>query len=151
MLVRQLYAVVAEFERHFPGRKFTPDGHLVGSIGEVLAAHYYGLTLLGASAATHDAVAPDGRNVQVKATQGKSVALRSEPAHLLVLHLTPDGRVTEVFNGPGSLAWQNCGRMQSNGQCPISLPRLRKLMEGVGEDHRLAHRVGTVGGNGHGF
>lgn len=40
-LIRKLYEIVAELETYFPDRHFTPDGHLVGSIGEVLAAYYY--------------------------------------------------------------------------------------------------------------
>lgn len=78
-IIERLYTLVGELEKHFPGRKFTPDGHLVGSLGEVLAAYYYELGLLSASTERHDARARDGRMVQVKATQGKSVALRSEP------------------------------------------------------------------------
>ena len=54
-LVRKLYSVVARLEAIFKDRPFTPDGHLVGSLGEVLAAHHYGLTLLPASAEAHDA------------------------------------------------------------------------------------------------
>lgn len=34
--VRELYAITKELELQFPGGKLTPDGHLVGSIGEVL-------------------------------------------------------------------------------------------------------------------
>lgn len=45
-LVAELYRVVNELEAMFPGRHFTPDGHLVGSLGECLAAHHYGLQLL---------------------------------------------------------------------------------------------------------
>ena len=30
--VRALYAVVNELESMFPGRPFTPDGHMVGSM-----------------------------------------------------------------------------------------------------------------------
>ncbi len=37
-LVQELYSIVDRLEELFPGRRFTPDGHLVGSIGEVLAA-----------------------------------------------------------------------------------------------------------------
>lgn len=72
-LVRQLYEVVGEFERLFEdkNRKFTPDGHLVGSIGEVLAAYMYQLTLHVGSHPLHDAVSQDKRQVQIKATQGK--------------------------------------------------------------------------------
>jgi hypothetical protein len=87
-LVGELYRVVAEFEHLFPGRRFTPDGHLVGSIGEVLAAHQYGLQLLPHSFRGHDARTTSGLLVEIKATQGNTVALRSEPQHLLVLQLS---------------------------------------------------------------
>jgi len=52
--------VVAELEKEFEGRRFTPDGHLVGSIGEVVAAYAFGLKLLPASNERHDAVAANG-------------------------------------------------------------------------------------------
>ena len=42
-LVQRLYGLVEELEELFPSRRFTPDGHLVGSIGEVLAAFHYDL------------------------------------------------------------------------------------------------------------
>ncbi len=45
-LLGTLYRIVDRLEALFPGRKFTPDGHLVGSIGEALAAHMFGLDLL---------------------------------------------------------------------------------------------------------
>ncbi len=32
-LLGNLYSIVARLEALFPGRKFTPDRHLVGSIG----------------------------------------------------------------------------------------------------------------------
>jgi hypothetical protein len=140
-LVRKLYALVGEFEALFPGRAFTPDGHLVGSIGEVVAAYQYGLTLHSASRETHDAVAPDGRHVQIKATQGKSVSLRSEPDYLIILHLGADGHATEVFNGPGHIVWAQCGNMQANGQRAISLSKLRKLLVQVSLSQRIPART----------
>jgi len=140
-LVRRLYSLVAEFEALFPGRRFTPDGHLVGSIGEVIAAHRYELTLSPASSAAHDGSAKDGRLVEVKATQGDMVALRAEPQHLIVLHLNREGQATEVFNGPGALVWSSCGAMQKNGQRPVSLPKLRKLMVQVPASQRLPARA----------
>ena len=48
-LVKQLYATVNELEQMFPGRHFTPDGHMVGSIGETLVADAYNLELMTAS------------------------------------------------------------------------------------------------------
>lgn len=140
-LVRRLYSLVAELEELFPGRKFTPDGHLVGSIGEVIAAQRYDLSLLPASSETHDGSAADGRLVEVKTTQGDTVALRAEPQHLIVLHLSREGHATEVFNGPGSLVWSSCGKIQKNGQRPVSLPKLRKLMSQVPSGHRLPARM----------
>ena len=41
--VQKLIGIVNELEADFPGRHFTLDGHLVGSIGEVMAAYYYGV------------------------------------------------------------------------------------------------------------
>ena len=140
-LVQRLYEVVAELESLFPGRKFTPDGHLVGSIGEVIAAHRYSLELLTASAERHDARAADGRLVQIKATQGRSVGLRSEPEHLLVLKLKPDGGADEMFNGPGRIAWEHAGKLQKNGQRAISLTKLSGLMASVPDDSRLQSDV----------
>ena len=43
--IKELYEISAELERLFPGRHYTPDGHMIGSIGEALAASYYGLEL----------------------------------------------------------------------------------------------------------
>ncbi len=135
--VKRLYDLVNELEAAFPGRPFTPDGHLVGSLGEVLASHYYDLELLPCSTECHDAQAPDGRLVQVKATQGTSVALRTQPDHLLVILLKKDGTIEEIYNGPGSIAWQHCGKRQKNGQSPISVSKLRKLMNDVPAAYRL--------------
>ena len=136
-LVRQLYEVVRQLESLFPGRRFTPDGHLIGSIGEVLAAHYYGLDLYPGSEPKHDATAKDGRRVQIKATQGTGVGLRSEPETLLVIKLERDGTFDEVFNGPGGIAWEATGPEQKNGQSPISLSKLRRLMEKVPQGARI--------------
>src|SRR5271169_6641589 len=73
-LVKKLYEIVSELEGLYPGRKFTPDGHMVGSIGEVIAAHDYDLELLDASNETHDAK-QGTKQIQIKATQGKSVSM----------------------------------------------------------------------------
>ena len=43
--VQKLIDIVRQLEQEFPGRHFTLDGHLVGSIGEVMAAYYYGIEL----------------------------------------------------------------------------------------------------------
>ena len=136
--VQQLYEIVNTLERSFEGRKFTLDGHLVGSIGEVLGAYHYGLELLPASTKTHDAKDKYGKKIQIKATQSdKSVGIRSEPDHLIVLKIEKEGRAKEVYNGPGKLAWENAGKIQSNGQRSIGISKLRSLMSVVSEDEKI--------------
>ena len=136
-LIKQIYEIVSVLEALWPNRQFTPDGHLVGSIGEVLAAYYYGLELLPSSSKVHDAVSKDGRKIQIKATQKNRVALRSKPEHLLVLRILEDGTTKEVYNGTGELVWENAGKMQTNGQRPITLSKLSKLFERVPNSNRL--------------
>lgn len=151
-LVGDLYLLVAEFEAMFPGRHFTPDGHMVGSLGEAIAAHHYDLHLLTASNKGFDAVRrgelvdgvpmPGALQVEIKATQGRSVAFRSAPQHALVLQLHRDGSFTEVYNGPGALVWAlfDGKPLPSNGQHQVSLARLRRLAEDVPAQARLARR-----------
>lgn len=122
-----LYTASEALERLFPGRKFTLDGHLVGSIGEVIAAYMFDLDLTPASTLGHDARARDGRRVEIKLTQGRTVALRHEPDHLIVLDRPKGGPVRVIYNGPGTPVWTAAGKMQRNGQKPISLTRLASL------------------------
>jgi len=136
-IVKRLYKVVRSLEQIFPGRPFTPDGHLVGSLGEVIAASRHNLTLLRPSAVKHDAKTVNGKLVQIKITQRKSVALRSEPRHLIVLKLLQDGTTQEVYNGPGKKPWNQSGKMMKNGQRAINLSKLRVLMEDVPGTSRI--------------
>ncbi len=145
-LLKRLHDIVAELESLFPGRKFTLDGHLVGSLGEVIAAHDYDLTLLDASAKTHDA-RKENKQIQIKATQGKSVGLYGEPDHLLVLRLRKDGTAEEIYNGPGKPAWDKAGKLQKNGQRSISLSRLRVLKETVPENQKVKRAQDREHGN----
>jgi len=140
-LLRTIYDAVDELEAMFPGRHFTPDGHMVGSLGEALAQYHYRIELSGASAYCHDGVC-DGKQVQIKATQGTRIAISSEPEHLLVLSLNRDGTFAEEYNGPGAQVWalvENKPRPK-NGQYQVSLSSLRKLMNRVPQADRLQRR-----------
>ena len=139
--IKQLYKITNDLEQTYPGRKFTVDGHLVGSIGEVIVAEHYGLSLLPNSTKTHDAVSKEGKQVQIKATQVKSIAISSEPDYLIVIRLLSDGSWEEIYNGPGKAAWDNAGKMQKNGQRPISLSKLRNLMDSVDINDKIARIV----------
>ncbi|QLF95047.1 hypothetical protein HW090_10325 [Pseudomonas sp. ABC1] len=141
-IIKQIYSLVSELEAMFEGRHFTPDGHMVGSIGEALAAHHYGLQLLTASTKGHDAI-KDGKRIEIKATQGASVAFRSSPEHALVLKIDKDGGFTEIYNGPGECIWaQFMGKKPpSNGQFQISLKRLCELNALVKDEARIKRVV----------
>lgn len=90
-LVPELFRVSAELEAAEPSRYYTPDGHLVESIGEVIAAARYGLTLTTASTKGVDAHDSNGRSIEIKATLGsRGFALHGldpEAEHLLVLRV----------------------------------------------------------------
>lgn len=136
-LVRNLYSIVQRLESLFPGRPFTLDGHLLGSIGEVLAAYRYGLDLTKPSTAGCDAASARVGQVEIKTTQGNTVAFRCEPPHLIVFYLNRNGTPEEIFNGPGDLVWPHVGKMRSNGQCTISVTKLRALDKTVPARDRL--------------
>jgi len=138
-LVKSIYSTVTELEEMFPGRHFTPDGHMVGSLGECLVADAYNLTLMPASNAGYDAVSLCGEKVEIKATQSKSVAFRSCPDHTIVIKINRDGTFDEYFNGPGQTIWNQFKdkKLPSNGQYQISLNRLRLLDELVAASDHL--------------
>lgn len=143
MLIKGIYKIVEELEALWPDRRFTPDGHMVGSIGEVLAADDYGLTLFPAGAKGHDAVSKDGRKIQIKATQKNKktktnkVGLRSKPEHLLVLQILENGKTKGVYNGPGEPVWKKTGKRQSNGQKAITILMLSELFKCIPKKDRL--------------
>lgn len=138
ILIKQLYSTVSELEAMFPGRHFTPDGHMVGSIGECLVANAYDLKLEKASNKGFDAVTRSGKEVEIKATQSKSVAFRSEPEHTIIIKIFQNGTFEEVYNGPGNLVWQQFAgkKKPTNGQFQISLNKLRELNKQVSDSSR---------------
>lgn len=154
-LITELYALVGKLEKRFAhhGRRFTPDGHMVGSIGEALAADMFGLQLMDASNHGYDAVQGD-RRVEIKVTQGtKGVLLYadaahlpsgSEPTHLVALKIHPDRAargasdwVEVVYNGPAMPVWAAASKPSKTSQQLISLTRLRAMNASVADEDRI--------------
>ncbi|MBB2205543.1 DUF6998 domain-containing protein [Gluconacetobacter takamatsuzukensis] len=132
-LLASLYQIVDRLEQIVPRRKFTPDGHLVGSIGEAIAEYCYGLELLPPSSKQHDARAPDGRFVQIKLTQGSAVALSHTCDHLIVIRLDRHKGFSEVFNGPGAAVWATIeDKAEAGRQRSIRISRLQALARDAG-------------------
>jgi len=125
--VAKLYEAVRELEEMYPHRKFTPDGHLLGSIGEILAEEALKLKLLAMSAPVHDAVCSERGDVQIKITAGRSIGLRHPCEHLIVFRIISPKEAEIAYDGPGEPAWESAGPKQSNGQRGIGLKRLAGL------------------------
>lgn len=146
-LIEELMRVVSELESLHPGRKFSPDGHLVGSIGEAAAEAMFDLELKPPSNKGFDAVAADGRTVEIKATFGTSgVGVRTFSNDvadvLIVLRLMTQPGVEHevVFNGPLHDALRVAGAPGSNGQAQLRLSNLRHIDAQVADDARIPRR-----------
>ena len=122
--VQKMIEIVKELETEFPGRHFTLDGHLVGSIGEVMAAYYYGIELYTASTEIHDGEV-DGKKVQIKITQQDNIVIRYEPDYLIVLYLNKNGNIYEVYNGKGKIPWESSSKRDSNGNRHMRVNKLK--------------------------
>ncbi len=132
----ELLCIVNELENRFPGRKFTLDGHLFGSLGEAIAKEFYNIKLARTGEKTHDGT-QGCKKVQIKITQGNSVDINGIPDYLLVLFWDKQkGEIFEVYNGPCS--WlKNC-KTTKYGWYTRTLTALYKENTNVSDDERLA-------------
>ena len=87
------------------------------------------------------------RRVQIKATQGRAVALRGDCDFLLVLKLDPSGGFEEVYNGPGAPVLAIAGKMQSNGQRVVGFLRLNSLAAIVKPEDRIMRKAPETSGD----
>ena len=111
-------------------RPFSPDGHLVGSFGEVVAAELLNLTLMPPSNDGYDAIDDQGRRVEIKATTRTSIGLSASGTRaerLVVVVVDGDGETEVAYDGPTAPAWDVAGKPQKNGQRRISVSTLKKL------------------------
>ena len=107
--IKQLLAITKKLKEKYIhlNKQFSLDGKLVGDIGEVLAAEKYGLKLLNENAPVHDAEEiATGRMVQIKSSfKGYCYFPFGDdriPEYFLGIVIDEDGKIEELFNGPGS-------------------------------------------------
>lgn len=122
---------VNDFEKELKGldRHFTLDGHLVGSIGEVVASYHYNIELSRASQKTYDGFHIDEKTgkkteVQIKITQQNSIVLHEIPQYLIALYLRKDGTVYELYNGPGNINYIKKQKEDGYGNKHLSILQL---------------------------
>ncbi|MCX8500765.1 MAG: hypothetical protein ORO03_03585 [Alphaproteobacteria bacterium] len=127
--VKELYKIVKKLEEKHPGRKFTLDGHLVGSLGEVIAAEHFNLKLCAQSNKGFDAVDNDNNKWEIKLTQGKRVTFYHNCDNLIVLKINPPNyeEAEVIFCGNSSMLEIEKRINQNNRQVTISLNEIKKL------------------------
>ena len=135
--VRTLLDQVNALETIFPGRHFTLDGHLVGSVGEVAAAYHYGIKLFPPSKERHDGIVGN-RNIQIKIAQTENVLIEEEPEYLIVLYLARAGKIYEVYNGSGAIPWKAPGKPDKRGYKHLRVNKLISLDKEIKPEDRIA-------------
>ncbi len=129
-LVRSIFWACAELSLR-SGRSVSPDGHLVGSLGEIYAAQELGLRLETASNAGFDAVDSQGYRVEIKTTTRSSIGLSASGTlaeRLIVVQLNAEtGAAQIIYDGDAAVAWDVAGKPQKNGQRSLSLSKLRSV------------------------
>lgn len=106
--VKAMLQIVEKLQKSYPKKKFTIDGRLVGDLGEILVEEDYDLHLYKGLEKHHDGESLDGRRVQIKTTIKKSLTILVDyiPDYYIGIQVHSDGTYTEIFNGPGAVAWK---------------------------------------------
>lgn len=114
----------------FTQRPISPDGHLVGSLGEVFAASKLGLALAPPSNKGYDALDEQGRKVEIKTTTRKSISISAsgtDATRLVVVVMNQNWDFEIHYDGPAKKVWKLAGPAQKNGQRRISLSKISAI------------------------
>lgn len=120
-------------------RNFTPDGRMVGDIGEVIASVFYRVNLHNVGRHDWDGT-HNSRNVQIKATSGDDTYLKEPPKDgfadglLMVFKIDREtGEYDLIYNGDIQRVWDALNNVSTDrtGSKMISLNRLRELQKSV--------------------
>jgi len=143
-----MLAIVAQLQKAYPEKKFTLDGRLVGDIGEILVEATYDVKLFEDLQRHHDGTTSDGRLVQIKATMKDSLTFPADhiPDYYLGIKVHKDGSFSEVFNGPGALAWEAVKNRKppKTNLHSVGVTTLATLSESVEAKDRIVLRPNRV-------
>jgi len=143
--VKNMLQIVEALQKTYPKRRFTLDGRLVGDIGEILVEENYDLELYEGLEKYHDGETPDGRRVQIKTTMKNSLTFPGDhiPHYYIGIKVHSDGTYSEVFNGPGAVAWEavkNRAPTKTNLHS-ITFSALQHLNKTVKDNDRIPKRA----------
>ena len=143
--VKDMLIIVEALHNAYPKKKFTLDGRLVGDLGEILVEADYELELYEGLEKHHDGETPDGKKVQIKATMKNSLTFPVDhiPVYYLGIKINPDGSYTEIFNGPGAIAWEAVKNRKptKTNLHSVTLSALEKLNKTVSIEDRIPKRA----------
>ena len=133
--IKDLYSSVAKLQAAFPGKPFTPDGRMVGDIGEAIAALKFNVVLDKRLRRDWDGYRIDSfeekSEVQVKATQKDETYLKKPPheGDLIVFKIFDNGEWECCYDGKIMRVWNSLVKQKpdSTGAKFIQLARLRKF------------------------
>ena len=136
--IAEIYTIANELGDAFGIDTCTPDGHLLGAIGQIAAKIAFGLEF-GSEEEEHNCSWSDGVrkiNVQVRCSGRGNIALRREPEYLIALEIAPNGSIRLLFNGPGKLVWERIDHQKST-QKYASANLLRRVQTEVAQRDQL--------------
>lgn len=119
-------------------RLFTPDGRMVGDIGEIIAGNFYKVELHNVGRHGWDGTY-NGINVQIKTTGGNDTYLKKPRGGfgdglMLVFRIYREsGEYKLIYNGDIQRVWDELENIRPDrtGAKMISLDRLRRLQKSV--------------------
>lgn len=132
--IKDLYSSIGKLHAAFKERPFTPDGRLVGDIGEAIAHLEFGVIIDRSIKKHWDGywVNSSGSEckVQVRTTQKDSTYLKRPPEEgtFLMFKIKSDGNYDLVYNGSIMRVWDHLSQTQKSKEKMVSLDRLSKLV-----------------------
>lgn len=125
-LIRTVFDACAKLTL-LTGRPVSPDGHLVGTLGEIVASEALDLELMPPSNDGYDATDSQGRKVEIKTTTRRSIGIANKGTaaeRLVVVTLNERGTGQVVYDGPIQTALDMAGPPRANGQRTLALSKL---------------------------
>lgn len=138
--IEELKKIVFDFNKRISemnkiyGRKFTMDGHMIGSVGEVFASYHYGIQLYESGHKFYDGYKGE-KKIQIKISQRDSVEVKGVPDYLIVLkikYFNDHIELFEVFNGPGKSALPGKDKNDYR-ESSLSINKLSKIEVDISE------------------
>lgn len=133
--IKDLYSSVAKLQAAFPDKPFTPDGRMVGDIGEAIAALKFNVVLDKRLRRHWDGYRIDSsekkQEVQIKTTQKDETYLKKPPhkGYLIVFKVFSNGEWECCYDGKIMRVWNSLAKQKpdSTGAKFIQLARLREF------------------------